>query len=322
MGNWCSTTNKGPGNNSSNVTMIHRDNPKKALHDNKNQNNFTDVMVTSEYNTMVLGASNSGDIALSGNTATTREPTEPTVVLLPHQHTLFCERKQRVCTAVGRCQELEKLKIAGLDINAHNFVWFRSSTKDTVTLNKDRKKHLTLIPHSENLAEYTLQKEDVDSFVGVLFAPKNNSKSNSNNSSFKGQSLLESDTARLSHNVALGPVLPGPPRILNFTVSGEQLSVGHYAKAETQYIGGSEGRSEFWWMRISSDGKRTQVTQPKTAPVPQGKGYLEPDVDPRLYRITEADVGCTLKAKCRPVRFGDNAQGEIFTSKSSETIRK
>lgn len=215
-----------------------------------------------------------------------------------------------MCTAVGRCQELEKLKvlteffsyfmrvyfyliffsylkIAGLDINAHNFVWFRSSTKDTVTLNKDRKKHLTLIPQSENLVEYTLQKEDVDSFVGVLFALKNNSKNHSNSSSFKGQSLLESDTARLSHNVALGPVLPGPPRILNFTVSGEQLSVGHYAKAETQYIGGSEGRSEFWWMRISSDGKRTQVTQPKAAPVPQGKGYLEPDVDPRLYRITE-----------------------------------
>ena len=35
----------------------------------------------------------------------------PTVVLVPHQHTLFCERKQRVCTAVGKYQELEILKV-------------------------------------------------------------------------------------------------------------------------------------------------------------------------------------------------------------------
>lgn len=76
--------------------MIHRDSPKKAMGNNKN-NNYADVMVTSEYNTMVLGASNNGEISTSesssGRGSFGKEPKIPTVLLLPHQHTLFCERK-------------------------------------------------------------------------------------------------------------------------------------------------------------------------------------------------------------------------------------
>jgi hypothetical protein len=33
------------------------------------------------------------------------------IILLPHQHSLFCERKQRVCGAVGQTQEYETLKV-------------------------------------------------------------------------------------------------------------------------------------------------------------------------------------------------------------------
>lgn len=31
------------------------------------------------------------------------------------------------------------------------------------------------------------------------------------------------------------------------------------AVAEVSYIGGYEGPTEYWWMRISPEGKRTQV---------------------------------------------------------------
>lgn len=36
----------------------------------------------------------------------------PRIRLLPHQHTLFCERKQRVCAAVGEQQEMEVLVVS------------------------------------------------------------------------------------------------------------------------------------------------------------------------------------------------------------------
>jgi hypothetical protein len=40
------------------------------------------------------------------------------------------------------------------------------------------------------------------------------------------------------------------------------------AVAEVSYIGGYEGLSEYWWMRISPEGKRTQVTEPRRVPFP------------------------------------------------------
>lgn len=36
--------------------------------------------------------------------------------------------------------------------------------------------------------------------------------------------------------------------------------------AEVSYIGGHEGPTEYWWMRISPEGKRTQVTEPRPIP--------------------------------------------------------
>ncbi len=36
--------------------------------------------------------------------------------------------------------------------------------------------------------------------------------------------------------------------------------------AEVCYIGGHEGPTEYWWMRISPEGRRTQVTEPVAIP--------------------------------------------------------
>jgi len=44
------------------------------------------------------------------------------------------------------------------------------------------------------------------------------------------------------------------------------FQVGTLAVAEISYIGGFEGPTEYWWMRISPEGKRTQVTEPKPIP--------------------------------------------------------
>jgi hypothetical protein len=87
----------------------------------------------------------------------------------------------------------------------------------------------------------------------------------------------------------LGPVLAGPPRLLKMSVSilalpsaspekdseiegGEGIS-GHVdqkrtlvACARARYIGGEEGGSEYWWFRISPDGRRQQLGEPCPAP--------------------------------------------------------
>ena len=80
---------------------------------------------------------------------------------------------------------------------------------------------------------------------------------------------------------------------------------GTTLRAETKYIGGTEGASEYWWIRIRA-GKREQIGE--AAPV-------RADHDPRVYIVQTSDIGCEFKVKCTPVR-DDGYKGEVFTSKS------
>jgi hypothetical protein len=103
------------------------------------------------------------------------------------------------------------------------------------------------------------------------------------------------------------------------------MEVGTYAMAKTNYIGGFEGASEFWWMRIGADGRRTQVTEPKKISVHPSSGrclscggagdqslsmeltsnpvdaaaaadvIISKDNDPRYYRLNEGTFVLLLK---------------------------
>ena len=148
-------------------------------------------------------------------------------------------------------------------------------------------------------------------------------------------------------NTSLGPVLPGPPRLLDLTIEGEARA-GSRVHAVARYIGGTEGPSEYWWFRING-GKRQQLSQPSpirtNGEVPPHEVHLSSvggDVseggacdrdnsaagmaggvlsegDPRVLVLGEDDVGCTLKVKCRPIR-ADGYKGEVFTSQPSAVI--
>eukprot|EP01036_Dinobryon_divergens_P022388 gene22388-30639_t len=407
------------------------------------------------------------------------ESSELIISLLPHQHTLFCERKQRVCTAVGKLQELEYVAVStrsGEPMSIYSFCWIRlkSSQPDAT---------FEIIPDSENCESYQLQREDVGHWISICYtnfddsiqdtvtpipvsssqpetftlrvdeakaddagdkkegcksedvpedvkvdetetipliegsgdAPTDTSESKSttpdasaspdvstlvsekeskvaasnessaslNSAAIPSSVPVEGDnevpistvetasittdnaptnagtaTATISSVDAitpppvsdpvvsaplkflsrkLGPVLAGPPRLLDMTVQLEAIPIPpdlstvevdgstlQVAVARSEYIGGVEGQSEYWWFRISPDGRREQVTEPiaVSSPTLIGESLAWGDYnskDPRFYRITEADLGCTLKAKCRPVRC-DNFKGEIFTSKSSAVI--
>jgi len=323
MGQWCSLERKGVDNPAIDpkrrISKNGRQSSIQVVKNPKHTSQSLDpdeldgtMVVSSEYDSIILGGENSsGKTSTSNRRASARS--EPTLFLLPHQHTLFCERKQRVCTAVGRCQELETLKVSGLEPTKHDWVWFRTTSAD-IFATKDKKSATFIIPGSENKVEYRLEKGDVNYYIGVCYGPVGQTPRYVDDN--PKQETGRSNTRIVVNTI--GPVLPGPPRVLDFTIGGE-LRVGAYAKANITYIGGTEGRSEYWWMRITGDGKRTQITEAKSIPDPSSRDFGDPKVDSRFYLVKAEDLGCTLKAKCRPIRI-DGAAGEIFTSKSSVAV--
>ncbi len=212
--------------------------------------------------------------------------------LVPHKHTLFCERKSRVCAAVGKIQELEVIEIYG----------HKSSDLSSITWYRKRENISDIVHENSNRDQYTLDIGDIDCFIHCEIKWKNND-------TMVEEILMIPDT--------LGPVLPGPSRLLDLSVTG-MLEVGKKAIASYKYVGGIEGCSEFWWLKINN-GKREQISDP----IPISNILVNSndygDNDPRVYVIKDEDIGCILKVKCIPVR-SDGYRGEIFTSKPSSTI--
>jgi hypothetical protein len=186
---------------------------------------------------------------------------EPAVTLhlVPHVHTLFCERKQRVCGAVGKIQELEFLTLEVLEGQTLSKIkWLRSAAIDA--------SDYLPIDGSEDLTQYQLSVHDVGCCISVRYC------------------LGMSSQVHVSS--AMGPVLPGPPRLPKLAVEGNLWGDGGYAVAHTEYIGGFEGASEFWWMRIR-DGVREQVRDCAASDPLKPISY-DPDVyDPRVYHLSK-----------------------------------
>jgi hypothetical protein len=132
----------------------------------------------------------------------------------------------------------------------------------------------------------------------------------------------------------LGPVEPSMPKMWDFGVVNEQggteLRRGGFAVAAGNYTGGREGEgSEYWWLRVSAEGVRENVTEARAVPAAilkrqraaPGGVVCAADApnDPRRLLLTDKDVGCTLKAKCRP-QSADGRKGELATTKPSAVV--
>jgi hypothetical protein len=192
--------------------------------------------------------------------------------LEPHTHTLFCERKERVCMSHGKLQEHEKVTVklgsseGGTPQQQQqqhqqqqqysNHCWFRSE-KSPSNVASSSGPHATEgwlqgarfapIPGTLGSMHYELAGGDVDCFV--KFAPSSAQREGA-------EELAQSATV-------LGPVQPGPPRLQAFTISSSSgtLTPGQYLVANADYIGGHEGASEYWWMRIRQ-GERETLGEP------------------------------------------------------------
>lgn len=154
---------------------------------------------------------------------------------------------------------MENLKFVGLENHTSEWIWIRTSTNN---ITKDFKDYTT-ISLTDCKTQYSLSKEDVGFYIMVRY--------------------IDSNTRDVKFSNPIGPIVPGPPRLLDFVIKGD-VKVGGYAKAEAKYIGGFEGVSEYWWIRVTKDGKRQQITEPK--PINSSKQ------DPRLYKIVSGEIAC------------------------------
>lgn len=203
--------------------------------------------------------------------------------------------------------------------------WMRSTPNPNAALVGAPNCVVYSVIEGETQYKYQLTEADIDCYikacVTVTTAPASVAVG-----SRKALVALGSESDHES-SVVLGPVVAAPPRLITIKVAGER-AVGGLLVAETEYVGGFEGASEYWWMRIR-EGERETLSDPRTLTVEQQKVTLaelsaNPTAvttlsDPRAYAAGASDKGCVFKVKCRPVRR-DGYRGEVFTSKPSTVI--
>lgn len=205
------------------------------------------------------------------------------------------------------------MKLRGPRDKIKNIIWIRSESQDGA--------NYCDIVNSNDKDTHTLSTSDIGQFISF-------------------RAILTDNGNAMVHRGFVGPVLAGPARLLELNIGGG-CTVGDVAIAIPKYIGGVEGLSQYWWMRISPSGKREQVSEPMNI-IPNDPFVLQAMnavsrgtqtqsisdhlrgsnvlIDPRLYIITEKDLNCELKVKCRPFR-SDGVKGEVFTSKASPLIQ-
>jgi len=267
-----------------------------------------------------------------------------TISLHPHEHSLFCERKERVCTSSGKLQEHETLLATFLGdskrrVHMPGLRWHRSSVyglsgeADAVPL---AAMEYSVIPGVDGCASYELTVDDVGCFLKLTGSMKPEAEAavdegaGAEAGAGAGAEHSAQECVAFESAHVLGPVAPGPPRLVAIKIVGEP-QVGQRLVAQVDYVGGTQGASEFWWMRIR-DGERENMSEPSALSEVQ-VACLNPSnptnptsadadgdgSDPRVYLLGSADRGCVFKLKCRPVR-ADGYRGEVFTSKPSPKV--
>ena len=109
-----------------------------------------------------------------------------------------------------------------------------------------------------------------------------------------------------------------PPIVDDVIIEGTPV-VGNVLKAHSLYWGGTEGPSEYCWIRVLN-GKREKF---ETRPCNASTRFEDLDTktcdDVRVYKLTEADIGAKLKVQVNPIR-SDGQHGESKTSLPTKKI--
>ncbi len=323
---------------------------KKKANKNRSDTSMSDSSFTSLG--LTIDDDNNSPFNGSGDSQQNRLSNGLFLNLVPHVHTLFCERKSKVCEIEGKIMQFETLEvdydsnqldpdiikssnISSTSKNAtiNGGVWMRGKFPNCNANNYISKGFVAIQGTDKKNKKYVLTAADIGYYIIFIHEPS--------------KTITEQ---------AFGPVLAAPSQIYTQTMniysltnsSKRDFSVGQDVVACCTYVGGNEGNSEYWWLKVGKDGQREVLTDP----MPVSKKHREildtnlhdiPSItrnsrtsikiqkpkfnsteylpgDPRVYRIKQADIGCTLKVKCRPIRE-DSYRGDVVTSLPTNPIK-
>ena len=213
------------------------------------------------------------------------------VAVLPHRHTLKCDRRERVCTIEGFTERetvvLQMSERSGAVIpGIHEISWYSflppasNGTQQLVGSGK----------------EYRLRAEDVGRHITAV---------------------VSLSTGAKVQTSSVGPVIPGPASIDKIIVE-KCPGMDNCCVCKVDYWGGIEGDSTYRWIAVREDGSRETLVEERVCPISLF-GKLNPSEprlnDPRFYFLKAGDIGSKIKVSYRPIR-DDGWRGELKTSKA------
>lgn len=223
------------------------------------------------------------------------------VELVPHVHTRFCDRAFRVCTAVGRTREGERLRVrvcgrvpAKRDEMCKYLVWQRAPLPSEYVQSLDPRSRgsesapagplqlpaaiaRTLawesVPHACGRPMYCMTFADEGCAVRAVlvedpqpwYAGSGQGGASevvrSPHDAFAATPVDAAPTKGAAVSPIMGPVEVAPPKARLLEVRGEPR-VGARLLAVMDYFGGQIGACEYQWLRVRADGTREELASP------------------------------------------------------------
>jgi hypothetical protein len=257
------------------------------------------------------------------------------IELVPHAHTVKCNRRVSVCDTPGKFREREIVRVVGASgEEVDRIVWWRrrrrlgedhaDSSRDDADLDMWEQ-----ISGCAGTTQYVIRPEESEHLVRAQYLYRKSDQ-------VVG---LEGEERLMLSNI-VGPCEESGPMIHEIRVIGAPV-VGGVLVADVDYWGGTEGASTYQWTRVKN-GVRTKTKvqsidwsshrrfDARTLDELRKKGVNDTirmeDVqttedDPRCHAITEDDVDSMFKVSCTPLKQ-DGLVGEPKTSRPTKAVER
>ena len=267
-------------------------------------------------------------------------PQQLQIELVPHVHTVKCNRRVSVCDTPGRFREREIVRVCGkTGEEKDRIVWWKRRRRLGEDHGSDDSRDEPNLDTWEQIpgpsvgqTQYVIRMEEHEHMVRAQYVYRTGENSNST-----PHVLLLSNT--------VGPCEESGPMIHAVKVVGEPV-VGGVLIAEVDYWGGVEGKSSYQWTRVKEGvrkkGDIAAIDSSVHVNVRASKAFqlflvahantviskkelieqfqIDPIHDPRCHVVTEDDINAKFKVSCTP-KNQDGMVGEPKTSRPTAGVR-
>lgn len=282
-------------------------------------------------------------------------PKSLSIALVPHVHTVKCNRRVSVCDTPGKFREREIVRVVGATgEEVDRIVWWRrrrrlgedhaDSSRDDADLDMWER-----VPGCAGATQYVIRPEESEHLVRAQYVYRMSKSVPLIVVEGGGAESGEAEEKLMLSNI-VGPCEESGPMIHEIHVIGAPV-IGGVLVADVDYWGGTEGASTYQWTRVkkgirtktkikSIDWSRHRKFDARTLKKLRKKGVNDiirvEDVqtatenvqtttavfdDPRCHVITEDDVDSMFKVSCTPLKQ-DGLVGEPKTSRPTKAVTK